>query len=753
MLKADSRLPSLDVTVVAPCYNEADNISELVRRTLATFDKHQIAGEIVLIDDRSTDQTFAKIQEAQAAQPRVVAVRHETNRGLFEGWRSGISVARGHFICLIDADLQNPPEEIARLYRLITRDAVDMVQATRSSIGRLRDGRYVLSRGLNIILNALFGMRATDNKSGFVLCHRDVISDVLDYRYSYQYPHTYVRISAERKGYSVEEVETLFVERKTGASSLGSTLPIDVIIAVIVDTIKAFFEFRISDPESDLDRFLRTHKPVREPQPYTGWRKALLELYFMTMPLHKWMIRRPARKLFYALRRSQYLSRQDLDEYRLAKLKRLVRHAYNHVPYYRTLFDQIGLKPEAIQSLDDLQKIPMLTKGEVRSNLYFDLFADNHNKGEMLKVTTSGSTGEPFVIYADKHQLELRMATTMRAAEWTGWRFGDRQARLWHQTIGMTWTQVAREYIDKWFMRRIFIPAYELRDDNIQRFVEQIRKHRPVLVDGYAEIFNFLAHYARERKIEGFHPKAIISSAQILPDQVRKVVEQFFQAKVFDKYGAREFSGIAYEDDSHSGHLVMAESYVVEIIKDGRQALPGEIGEVVITDLNNYNVPVIRYRIGDLAQAVDDTQPTSSGRQFPRIGRIEGRSQAIVVCSNGAWVPGSYFLHYFKDYDHIVKQFQVVQNVRDAITIKVVPGPHYSEAAMAEVTAALKPFIGEDMGVTVEVVDEIPLVRTGKRTSVVSTLNFDFQRLADDLGNSAAEAGQPVRITEKTAGG
>ena len=105
----------------------------------------------------------------------------------------------------------------------------------------------------------------------------------------------------------------------------------------------------------------------------------------------------------------------------------------------------------------------------------------------MLKVVTSGSTGEPFVTYADKKQLELRFATTLRAAEWTGWKFGQKQARLWHQTLGMGPIQVIREKIDALFMRRLFIPAYEIGNSKLKKFFNKIKKHKPVLIDGYAE--------------------------------------------------------------------------------------------------------------------------------------------------------------------------------------------------------------------------------------------------------------------------
>ena len=155
----------------------------------------------------------------------------------------------------------------------------------------------------------------------------------------------------------------------------------------------------------------------------------------------------------------------------------------------------MGINPDEINSLADVRALPLLGKPDVRKHLYFDLFSDTHRKRDMHKIATSGSTGEPFVTYADRYQLEVRFATTLRALEWTGWRFGDKQARLWHQTIGMSKTQVVRERIDSLFMRRLFVPAFEMSPETLEQFVGTISKWQPVLVDGYAESLNFLAQY------------------------------------------------------------------------------------------------------------------------------------------------------------------------------------------------------------------------------------------------------------------
>jgi len=722
------------LTVIAPCFNEEDNVRSLAVRVGAIFEQLGIAGELILIDDGSTDATPERIHALASEFEWVRAIAHESNRGLFQGWLTGMEAAAGDLVCLIDSDLQNPPEEIARLYRRLNSSAADMVQAVRSSIGRLSDSRLILSRGLNSLLNLLFRCRAADNKSGFVMAHRWVLADVLHLRRRYFYPHTFIRVSAETKGYSVVETETLFVDRVAGRSFLGR-LPWRTVVAVLLDLAVAVTEFRFGHREDELARFLRAHPPEREPAPHRWWRRLWMEVYFLTFPLHKWMVTRATRARYLALRRSQFLSRANLDRYRLYRLQRVIRHAYANTEFYRRRMDEAGVTPDEIKCLADLAKLPMLSKDDVRNNLHFDLFASTHNKKEMLRVATSGSTGEPFVIYADRAQLENRTATTIRAAEWTGWNFGDRQARLWHQTIGLSRGQVFKERLDALLMRRLFVPAYEIKDSNIRALFDRLRRHRPVLLDGYAESFNFLAHYARNLGLDGFRPRAVMSSAQILPRQTRAILEQEFGTEVFDKYGSREFSGIAYEDSGHDGHLVMAESYIVEIIKDGRAARPGEVGEVIVTDLHNMHVPIIRYRIGDLAEALDDTSVSASGLAFPRIGRIEGRTQALVVCPDGTWLPGTFFAHYFKDYDQIIRHYQVVQEARDELTLRLVPALSFSERALEGIVRGLHQYVSDSMKIRTEIVESIPLVETGKRTGVVSKLDIDFQRLASPRAN------------------
>jgi phenylacetate-CoA ligase len=735
------RTPSLDISVLIPCLNEEANLPELIQRLVATFQRGGLAGEAVLVDDGSIDGTWRVMQEQAAAHPHVVVpARHERNRGLAEAWRTGLARSSGRLICLVDADLQYQPEDVLRLLWTYTETQSDLVQGWRSPIGRSKGPRYHWSRGLNGILNALFGLRLRDGKSGFVLASRETLEDVMHVHHRYRYWQTFIGIAAHAKGYSIAEVETLFEDRRAGRSFL-SDFPLAVMLNVLRDLVPALAEYRIRPPAKDVTRaFLDREQVATGPSlaTVTSEDPAPLErdryadglnwwIYRRTFELTHWMMTRDVFRHLDELQRTQWLSPDAVRDLQDRKLRRLVRHAYRHVPYYRRRMRDAGVSPDDVKGVEDLPRLPMLTKNDVRRNLYFDIISDNHRKDQMLKISTSGSTGEPFVCFADRSQLEFRWAATMRSMMWTGWRPGDPQLRLWHQTIGMTRSQALREIVDARLMRRTFIPAYEISEARLDSFLRTIERTKPVLLDGYAESFNFLARYLKNRDRLDISPKGIISSAQSLPESSREVIEHVFGCRTFDKYGSREFSGIAYECDAHSGHHVVAEGYVVEILKGGKPCPTGEIGEVVITDLNNYCLPFIRYRIGDLAEAMDEGLPCSCGRGLPTLGAIQGRVQSIIIGSDGRYIPGSFFAHVFKDFDHAVRQYQVVQDRPGAITLRIVRGTRWTEEAMRELLLLLKRFLGERSLVEVEFVERIEMVRTGKRVQAVSRVALDLQ--------------------------
>ncbi len=245
-----------------------------------------------------------------------------------------------------------------------------------------------------------------------------------------------------------------------------------------IDVGRAFVEYRLRpQTPSVLRNFLDRERPLVREQPTSLVRQLHWRGYIASFGATHWMMTKEVDTQLHELRESQWLSPDKMRALQEDKLHRLVRHAYRHVPFYRERMKEAKLAPEDIRTLEDLQKLPMLTKADVRKHIYFDIMSDNHAKSEILKITTSGSTGEPFVCFVDRVQLEFRWAATLRAQEWTeSYRFGDRQLRLWHQTLGLSKTQIAREFADAFLSRRRFIPAYEMSDDTLRELREADRR-------------------------------------------------------------------------------------------------------------------------------------------------------------------------------------------------------------------------------------------------------------------------------------
>lgn len=719
---------SYSLSVVAPFLNEAESLNAFLERTDATLDIAGIDYEIILVDDGSDDESTSVVEAyiSRKTSNRVVLVKHAKNRGIFASWHTGFESASKDLIVLIDSDLQNPPEAIPTLLQAFLTTPCHFVQGTRSSIEFENEGRLFFSRALNMLLNFAFRSSARDHKSGFMLGPAHLFKQSLSLRSRLKVGQSFIRAAIESRGYLVHEIETIFYPRPAGKSFLAgrvlrTALRAAIEICVVKNEFRGREKLNLLDP---IPRLVGSENKSRR----TNRREQIYKwLFFSTLRLHTWNISQRSRQYLRLLAISDWFTTDLIETVSLERFQRLLWHAFGRVPHYRSFFVKSGMLPSDVKSISDISKLPLIDKADVRASLYFDLFAVGLDRRKLHRISTSGSTGTPFTTYADWGQLDVRFATTLRAQQMAGWRFGDRQMRLWHQNLGMGKIQEFRERLNAAISRRTFVPAFELDEEKVTELVGLIEKERPVLIDGYAESFNYLSQTISQGSLK-HSPRAVMTSAQILTTGTREDVERKFGTKVFDKYGSREFSGIAYECEAHDGHHIQWESYIVEILKDGKPAKPGEIGEVVVTDLNNYSVPLIRYRIGDLAEALNE-EVCVCGRSSQKIGTIAGRTQALVLVSGGRWLPGTFFAHFFKEYAGIVKQFQVVQDSEGVFTLKVVPGAHWTEESWNACLRQLAKHVGRDCQILADFVEEIPLGRTGKRTPVVSTLRVDFQKL------------------------
>ena len=233
------------LSVIVPCLNEAAGLPALVARVarvIAGGLPPGVDGELVLVDDGSRDDTWERMSALQAQHGWIRVARHARRAGIPAAWRTGTTHARGQWICVLDADLQYEPEQIARLWRERERTGADVVQGARATSGRPRDVRFVLSRGLSLSLNAAFKMALPDNKSGFFLCRREVLADLLAFRGQYRHWQCFVMVAAHRRGLRIHAVETPFHARRTGRAAFGR-LGLRPAVGVALDLVTAMREY------------------------------------------------------------------------------------------------------------------------------------------------------------------------------------------------------------------------------------------------------------------------------------------------------------------------------------------------------------------------------------------------------------------------------------------------------------------------------------------------------------------------------
>ncbi|MBZ0253587.1 MAG: glycosyltransferase family 2 protein [Candidatus Methylomirabilis sp.] len=208
----------MQLSVIVPCFNEEGNLDILVGRLRACFQEHGIDGEIVLVNDGSRDRTGEVVDELARRFQNVVPVHHAVNKGIVEGWRSGLKNASAPWVCTIDADLQYLPEDCARLYAEMQRTGADLVQGWRRWHTSINWQRYLLSKGFSGFLNALFRMRLRDIKSGFILYKREAFADVMNFRGPYHAFQHFPTIAARKKGYRIVQIPVVWNQRHAGQS-------------------------------------------------------------------------------------------------------------------------------------------------------------------------------------------------------------------------------------------------------------------------------------------------------------------------------------------------------------------------------------------------------------------------------------------------------------------------------------------------------------------------------------------------------
>ena len=424
------------------------------------------------------------------------------------------------------------------------------------------------------------------------------------------------------------------------------------------------------------------------------------------------------RKHLIELERTQWLAPDNLKAWQLAKLQQMVKHAYEHVPYYRDLYQRLHIHPNDIKSFKDFQSLPFITKEDVKNHL--DAFVATNFRDKLLADVTGGSTGMPMRFFVDKSFHWWEIAMEFRVRGWYGVREGDKIAWIWGAQRDMNeWSW--KDRLKAKIQQHRYLNAHSMTETKMKAFAELLIRWKPVMFRAYASSLSVFANYIKEHRITGIHPKLIEITAEKRTDPQRQLFEDVFQCKVADWYSSREFATIAFQCEL--GGLHVCETRYLEIIKNGEVAQPGQLGEIVLTSLNQFAMPFIRYKIDDMGIYKEDKCPC--GRSMPILSEVVGRTSDYLVTEDGQFVHGDFFGFTFRVKPEIVR-YQAYQPDKKHLEVRLVCTKKMDSGWLHNIRNELQSRFGNSMQISLQVVGEIKLTSEGKHRFIISDVKPDF---------------------------
>jgi phenylacetate-CoA ligase len=415
------------------------------------------------------------------------------------------------------------------------------------------------------------------------------------------------------------------------------------------------------------------------------------------------------------LERTQWLSPKALHEYQCERLRRFITDIYRHVPYYRTLFDGLDLRPTDIRGVEDLRRLPLLDKPTIRANV--EAFKAENARG-LARFNTGGSSGEPLVFYIGRERVSHDVAAKWRATRWWDVDIGDRETVVWGSPIELGAQDRLRSLRDR-LLRTRLLPAFEMSPQNLDRFVSEIKAFRPRMLFGYPSSLALIARHAEANgePMDQLGIRVAFVTSELLYDHQRADIKRIFGCPVANGYGGRDAGFIAHACPDGGLHIT-SEDIVVEVIDSAGKPVPtGATGELVITHLATKDFPFLRYRTGDIGAIGNAGCPC--GRGLPVLQQLEGRNTDFIVAQDGTVMHGLALIYVLRDIGSM-EEFKIIQESLDRTRVLLRASDSLRTDVRAEIVKKLKQRLGGGVTVEIEEVKEIPKERSGKFRYVVS---------------------------------
>ena len=411
----------------------------------------------------------------------------------------------------------------------------------------------------------------------------------------------------------------------------------------------------------------------------------------------------------------EYLTKSEIESYQLRKLNLLLDYSYKYVPFYKEILNAIGFGCKELKSIDELKKLPIISKNELREN--FNLFIPQKE----IKFTTgrtSGSTGEPFIFRKCNNCKVTEMALGLRFEKNMGIKIEDRKLLIWGGIEMNSYKKVLR-HIKNYIYSYDVYNNYNINKESVSNLIDKLYKNKYLYYRSYPSTMALIARELKNKQqVFNNCPKAISVSVETLMVSDRNIIEKVFGKILYDQYGCGEVNSIAFECSEHQGLHHAFEHSIIEVLDNNNN--PSKSGKLIITNLDNYAMPLIRYENGDVITLSENQ--CSCGRESILISNIEGRIFDQIVGINGNIVHGGFFDDLILKSNTNISKWQIVQNDIDNLTLYYVSKDDISMASKNYIEQNIKKQLGSNTKITYEKKNYIMPEENGKYRFVKSML-------------------------------
>lgn len=416
--------------------------------------------------------------------------------------------------------------------------------------------------------------------------------------------------------------------------------------------------------------------------------------------------------------RDQWRTYEELREKQERILQNLILYSYRNVPYYHKLFKNLKLDPYDIKKIDDLERLPMLTK-EIIKNNWNDFKPAHLKRIKYYDDVTGGTTGNPFKFRIFKFDRVLSGALLYRGWSYGGYELGDKMVFLAGSSLNIGAKSSMKTRMHEIARNIKKLSSYNMGENELVKYANIINSFKPKFIRGYASSIYLFSKWLDENNMHIYRPSAVFTTADKLHPYMRKKIESVFDCKVYDTYGLNDGGISAFECSEHAGLHIDTERSIMEVVDGNGEQLECGEGKVLSTSLYNYAMPFIRYETGDLCHVIDDV--CNCGRSQKLLQNVVGRTLDFLITPEREFINGLFFDDIFDDMEDI-KMYQIIQEKIDKIVINIVPQENFNENILNNIRDIIRNR-STRWYVEFNLVDKIEMTKAGKYRAIINKLD------------------------------